>query len=113
MRRAYQDEVVCDVVEMEAFHLLLRRLWQYDVHAVHDGRANTYSFAWKGTKIKVIPSRTEVAKTKEGKKTLLTINDSTLERFNALLAEIKGAGNCMVLVVKGETPTVVPVPPAM
>lgn len=29
---------------MDIFHLLLGRLWQYEVGAMHDGRENTYRF---------------------------------------------------------------------
>ena len=29
----YQDEVYCDVVEMDAYHLLFGRLWQFDSDA--------------------------------------------------------------------------------
>ncbi|XP_070049344.1 uncharacterized protein [Nicotiana tomentosiformis] len=39
----YHDEVWCDVVPMQACHLLLGRPWQYDREAKHDGRTNKYS----------------------------------------------------------------------
>ena len=29
----YKDKIVCDVVEMDACHLLLGRLWQFDVNS--------------------------------------------------------------------------------
>ena len=44
---AYEDSIECDVVPMSVCHLLLGRPWQYDKGAIHDGRANTYSFKWK------------------------------------------------------------------
>ena len=40
----YTDTVICDVLPMDACHLLLGRPWQYDHHATHEGRSNTYSF---------------------------------------------------------------------
>ncbi|GKV14749.1 hypothetical protein SLEP1_g25572 [Rubroshorea leprosula] len=40
----YQDEVWCDVIPMDACHLLLGRPWQFDRKAIHDGHANTYLF---------------------------------------------------------------------
>ena len=43
--RGYKDEVVCDVVPMNASHLLLGRPWQFDREVVHDERANTYSIS--------------------------------------------------------------------
>ncbi|XP_022888907.1 uncharacterized protein LOC111404316 [Olea europaea var. sylvestris] len=33
----YKDQVLCDVVEMDACHLLLGRPWQFDQHSLHDG----------------------------------------------------------------------------
>ena len=41
---SYHEMVVCDVVPMDICHLLLGRPWQYDAHAIHDGRSNTYTF---------------------------------------------------------------------
>ncbi|MED6224984.1 hypothetical protein PIB30_117159 [Stylosanthes scabra] len=32
----YKDEVWCDVIPMDACHLLLGRPWQYDRRAIHD-----------------------------------------------------------------------------
>ena len=40
----YKDTIICDVLPMDACHLLLGRPWQYDHHATHEGRSNTYSF---------------------------------------------------------------------
>ena len=40
----YKNKAWCDVVVMDACHLLLGRPWQYDREVQHDGRKNTYSF---------------------------------------------------------------------
>jgi len=40
----YKDEVSCDVVLMEATHVLLGRPWQYDRKILHDGHTNKISF---------------------------------------------------------------------
>ncbi|KAJ9546904.1 hypothetical protein OSB04_019447 [Centaurea solstitialis] len=53
----YKDDVWCDVVSMDACHLLLGRPWDYDRNVVHDGRANTYSFVFDGVKITLVPSK--------------------------------------------------------
>ena len=42
--KKYVDEVVCDVIPMDACNLLLGRPWQFDREATHDGRKNTYTF---------------------------------------------------------------------
>lgn len=51
----YKDEVWCDVIPMDACHLLLGRPWQYDRRAQFNGYANTYSFTKDGEKIKLAP----------------------------------------------------------
>jgi len=51
----YKDEVLCDVVSIEATHVLLGRPWQYDRHVLHDGLANTMSFSFQGHKVTLKP----------------------------------------------------------
>ena len=51
----YKDEVLCDVVPMEATHVLLGRSWQYDKHVLHDGLSNTMSFSFQGRKVVLKP----------------------------------------------------------
>ncbi|XP_060183112.1 uncharacterized protein LOC132613073 [Lycium barbarum] len=52
---SYQDEVKCDVVPMQACHLLLGRPWQYDRAVIHDGRANTYKVQSEGKSLILKP----------------------------------------------------------
>jgi hypothetical protein len=40
----YSDFADCDVVPMQACSLLLGRLWEYDIDALHHGRSNKYTF---------------------------------------------------------------------
>jgi hypothetical protein len=51
----YEDVVLCDVVPMEASHLLLGRPWQFDRKTSHDGFLNKYSFLYHGKKIILAP----------------------------------------------------------
>lgn len=51
--KLYQDEVQCDVVEMDACQLLLRRPQQYDVEVIHKGKLNAYIFVQKGPTIEI------------------------------------------------------------
>lgn len=51
----YIDKVDCDVVPMDACHLLLGRPWQFDHDAVHAGRSNTYTFMHDGSKYVLKP----------------------------------------------------------
>ena len=38
----YEDKVWCDVVPMDACHVLLGRPWQYDRDVIHQGKENKY-----------------------------------------------------------------------
>ena len=38
----YKDEVLCDVVPMDAYEVLLERPWKYDRKTIHDGETNVY-----------------------------------------------------------------------
>jgi len=47
----YKDEVLCDIVPMEATYILLGRPSQYDRKTLHDGLTNKISFTFHGHKI--------------------------------------------------------------
>ena len=51
----YEDFVLCDVVPMEACHLLLGRPWQYDRRVMHDGFTNKFTFVHKDRKTTLAP----------------------------------------------------------
>ncbi|KAK0572561.1 hypothetical protein LWI29_033492 [Acer saccharum] len=51
----YKDEVCCDVVPMNAGHILLGRPWQFDRHVTHDGYTNRYSFVLNKRPITLVP----------------------------------------------------------
>ena len=42
----YEDEVLCDVVPMEATHILLGRPWQFDRRVTHDCYTNKYTIPY-------------------------------------------------------------------
>jgi hypothetical protein len=44
----FSEQVLCDIVEMDACHVLLRRPWLFDRKFFHDGRKNTYEFLKDG-----------------------------------------------------------------
>nr|GEX46065.1 hypothetical protein [Tanacetum cinerariifolium] len=54
--KKYKDEVWCDVVPMDACHVLLGRPWQFDLRTKHDGFKNTYTFQKDGVTIILGPS---------------------------------------------------------
>lgn len=47
----YSDSLLCDVVEMNAYHIILGRPWQYDVDVQHKGQDNIYIIFCDGRKI--------------------------------------------------------------
>jgi len=51
----YVDEILFDVVPMEASYLLLGRPWKYDRDVVHNGVTNKFSFVHKGQKVTLRP----------------------------------------------------------
>ncbi|GKC81376.1 putative reverse transcriptase domain-containing protein, partial [Tanacetum coccineum] len=57
MGNTYKDNVWCDVVPMDACHLLLGRPGEYDRDITHNGRTNTYSFLFGGVKITLMPNK--------------------------------------------------------
>ncbi|XP_073526476.1 uncharacterized protein [Phyllobates terribilis] len=52
---SYVDTILCDVLPMQACHLLLGRPWQYDNRVTHDGFSNKYSFMVNGKLITLKP----------------------------------------------------------
>ncbi|XP_061364670.1 uncharacterized protein LOC133308096 [Gastrolobium bilobum] len=54
--KRYSDEVWCDVIPMDACHILLGRPWQFDRKTKHDGFKNTYTFKKDGHLITLAPS---------------------------------------------------------
>ncbi|KAD3641639.1 hypothetical protein E3N88_30863 [Mikania micrantha] len=59
----YRDEVWCEVIPMDACHILLGRPWQYDRRIIHDGFLNMYTFKKDGTHIRLAPLNTRSSKT--------------------------------------------------
>ncbi|GJY98032.1 RNA-directed DNA polymerase [Tanacetum coccineum] len=51
----YKDKVWCEVIPMDAAHILLGRPWQFDRKTKHDGFQNTYSFKKDGVNITLVP----------------------------------------------------------
>lgn len=50
----FSEQVLCDMVEMEAFHVLLGRPWMFHKKAFQNGKENTYEFAHDGHCYKLV-----------------------------------------------------------
>lgn len=55
----YKDLVYCDIVPMDACHLLLGRPWEFDRCIIHNGFLNTYTFMIDDRKYVLKPSPSE------------------------------------------------------
>lgn len=56
----YRDEIVCDVVDMDASHVFLGSPWQFDVDVTYRGKDNVYVFNWEDRKIAMVPKRSSI-----------------------------------------------------
>ena len=54
---SYHDEVMCDVVPMQASHILLGRPWQFDRRVKYDGYKNQYSFVFNKRNVILTPQK--------------------------------------------------------
>jgi hypothetical protein len=52
---SYHDVVECDVIPMQACHILLGSPWQFDKDSMHHGILNQYSFLHHDKKIVLHP----------------------------------------------------------
>ncbi|KAJ0522028.1 putative nucleotidyltransferase, Ribonuclease H [Helianthus annuus] len=59
----YTDALLCEVIPMDACHILLGRPWLYDRRVKHDGYRNTYSFRKDGLNITLAPFNPKASQT--------------------------------------------------
>jgi hypothetical protein len=76
----YKDEILCDVIPMDVFHLLLGRLWKYDRNVIHDGRKNTYTLEKNGRTHMLLPIKDKEIKP-EISNTVLLMSGKELQRL--------------------------------
>lgn len=70
----YKDRILCDILPMDACHLLLGRPWQFDRRAHHDGEKNTYSFQKNGIVYKIQSLSEEIENNKPKTPKVLLVN---------------------------------------
>nr|XP_033517225.1 uncharacterized protein LOC117281471 [Nicotiana tomentosiformis] len=51
----YEDDILCDIIPIQACHILLGRPWQYDRNIFHDGKNNRYSLELNSRKFTLAP----------------------------------------------------------
>jgi hypothetical protein len=95
---SYHDVVECDVVPMEACHILLGRPWQFDTDSMHHGRSNQYSLIHHDKKLVLLPMspeasvRDDVSKAAKAK----TENNKNSKSFGNKKEEIRLKGHCLL-----------------
>ncbi|XP_071718568.1 uncharacterized protein [Rutidosis leptorrhynchoides] len=99
--RKYSDEVWCEVIPMNACHILLGCPWQFDRKTKHDGYRNTYSFYKDGVHVTLAPLDT---RQKSTKKPNLFLNRSDI------MAARKTTSIVFVLVITEENSVVNDIP---
>ncbi|GJZ52625.1 putative nucleotidyltransferase, ribonuclease H [Tanacetum coccineum] len=92
----YKDEVLCDVVDMNACHLLFGRPWQYDLEITHDGKDNIYRFVKDGKKITLLPLGFKQNSEPQKVEKLLTISRVGTE----FVCDLKDSKEVHLLIVK-------------
>ncbi|XP_074306014.1 uncharacterized protein LOC141641243 [Silene latifolia] len=100
---SYNNDILCDVVPIDACHVLLGRPWKYDRNMVHHGRSNEYELVNKGKKIifkPMAPSEVRSMSAKHGKAASMTMFASEQEVDEAIVN-----GNQVYLMVVNETPS--------
>ena len=55
----YKDTVICDIMKMDACHILLGRPWKFEMKVIHDGERNYYKFEKDGIKNTLVPLKEE------------------------------------------------------
>ena len=76
--KSYKEKIWCNVVPMDACHILLGRPWLFDRRVIYDGYANTYSF--NGRKITLIPNSKPKSKKPHSSLTIINANMSCVPK---------------------------------
>nr|GMD35943.1 Zinc finger, CCHC-type [Ipomoea batatas] len=102
--KSYEDTITCEVIDMDACHILLGRPWQFDVDANHHGRENLYSFLWNKKKIVIPPAAWNDAAIKK------TCAITTIENWKTFVKEAGELNVVLVLIAKEQSiaPTHIP-----
>jgi hypothetical protein len=89
----YKDEILCDVIPMDVFHLLLGRLWKYDRNVIHDGKKKTYTLDKNGRMHMLLLIKNQEVKTEMSNTVLLMSGKE-------ILKEVKKKEDTQFIVVR-------------
>ena len=94
------EKVLCDVVEMDACHILLGKSWLFDKNVSHDGRENTYEFKQDGQWYKLTPMLENTMIVEENKDVNNGSSRIMLCSSKEVFKEQKRADSCLVVIPK-------------
>eukprot|EP00253_Pinus_taeda_P024722 PITA_24722 len=77
----YKDKVLCDVIPMDACHVLLCRPWQFNRKVIHDGERNCYKFEKDVIKHTLVPLKEEGTTETSSPKSLLLSGKEFLQHM--------------------------------
>nr|KYP37662.1 Transposon Ty3-I Gag-Pol polyprotein [Cajanus cajan] len=84
----YKDEVLYDIMPLDASHILLGRPWQFDKKTIHDGLTNKISFHHLGKKIVLCPLSHSQRRKQKKKNDLPLKNKEGEEKVPSLEASV-------------------------
>ena len=95
----YKDEIYCNVLPMDVAHVLLGRLWLYDLNVTNFGKDNISSFKYKGKNIILRPAKPKGC---NGKRDISKLPERNLHILKCKKFEREGIGTgmCLALVAK-------------
>ncbi|GJZ42331.1 hypothetical protein Tco_0589217 [Tanacetum coccineum] len=76
----YKDTVLFDIVDMDAYHVLLGIPWKSNLNVVHKGKENTYTFINGGHKFTLCPYSDEVQATTTKKNQIMLCSTRNKEK---------------------------------
>ena len=92
----YKDKIWCDVLTIDAGHVILSRPWLFDMDATLWGKSNTCTFNYEGQRIKLIPSQ---PRSKQEKKPVDTRKEKNLNLINPKEIEQEVISGAQVIVL--------------
>jgi len=104
----YKNKVLCDVVPMEATHILLGRPWQYDRKTLLDGLNNKISFTFHGHKVTLKSLSPKEVHEDQLKKKNKRENEKEKERKDNPSHKISSSTTKLIMLTRAMLPTAPP-----
>ncbi|GLJ27820.1 hypothetical protein SUGI_0545990 [Cryptomeria japonica] len=90
----YKDKILCEILPMDACHVLLGRPWQFGRKAIHHGEKNSYTFQKDGVTYKIQSIGDQEERRSKGSNVLLVVEKEFIDTLK------EGEGEGFSLVVK-------------